>query len=67
MHFFHPNYQCLSVVARKEIWMAVRKNMGMTARKNMHMTARKMAKSKIIRMPMVTKRIKCIMIVDHLC
>jgi hypothetical protein len=40
--------------------------MRMTVRKNMRMTARKMAESKIIRMPAVTKRIKCIMIVDHL-
>jgi hypothetical protein len=67
MHFFLPNYQCLSVVARKKIWMALRKKMGMTSRKNMHMTARKMAESKIIGMPTVTKRIKCTVIVDPLC
>jgi hypothetical protein len=34
MHFFVPNYQRLSVAARKKIWMALRKKMGMTARKN---------------------------------
>jgi hypothetical protein len=67
MHFVLPNYQHLSVVARKKICMAARKKMGMTARKNMHMTARKMAESKIIGMPMVTKRIKCTVIVDHIC
>jgi hypothetical protein len=67
MHFFLPNYQCLSVAARKKIWMAVRKKMGMTVRKNMHMTARKMVESKIIGMPTVTKQIKCTVIVDHLC
>jgi hypothetical protein len=67
MHFFLPNYQRLSVAARKKIWMALMKKMGMTARKNMYMTARKMAESKIIGMPMVTKRIKCTVIVDHLC
>jgi hypothetical protein len=55
MHFFLPNYQRLSVAARKKIWMALRKKMGMTARKNICMTARKMAESKIIRMPTVTK------------
>jgi hypothetical protein len=47
--------------------MAVRKKMGMTARKYMHMTARKMAECKIIAMPTVTKRMKCTVIVDHLC
>jgi hypothetical protein len=47
--------------------MAVRKKMGMTARKKMRMTTRKMAESKIIRMPMLTKQIKCTVIVDHLC
>jgi hypothetical protein len=52
---------------RKKIWMAVRKKIGMTARKNMRMTARKMAESKIIGMPTVTKRMKCTVIVDHLC
>jgi hypothetical protein len=68
MHFFLPNYQRLSVVARKkEIWMALMKMMGMTARKNMHVSGRKMAKSKIIRMPTVTKQMKCTVIVDHLC
>jgi hypothetical protein len=59
MHFFLPNYQRLSVAARKK--------MCMTARKNMRMTARKMAESKIIGMPTVTKRINYTMIVDHLC
>jgi hypothetical protein len=67
MHFFLPNYQRLSVAARKKIWMALRKNMGMTVRKDMHMTVRKMAASKIIGMPTVTKRMKCTVIVDHLC
>jgi hypothetical protein len=47
--------------------MAARKKMGITARKNMHMTARKMAESNIIGMPTVAKRIKCVVIVDHLC
>jgi hypothetical protein len=61
------NYQCLSVAVRKKICMAARKKMGMIARKNMHMTARKMAESNIIGMPTVTKRIKCTVIVDHLC
>jgi hypothetical protein len=41
--------------------------MDMTARKNMRMIARKMAESKIIGMPTVTKRMKCKVIVDHLC
>jgi hypothetical protein len=54
MHFL-PNYQRLSVEARKKICMAVRKKMGMIARKNMRMTAKKMAESKIIGMPTVTK------------
>jgi hypothetical protein len=67
MHFFLPNYQRMSVAARKKIWMAVRKKMGMTARKNMRMTARKMVERKIIGMPRVKKRMKCIVIVDHLC
>jgi hypothetical protein len=67
MHFFLPNYQCLSVAAMKKIWMVVRKNMGMTARKNMCMIARKMTESKIIGMPTVTKRMKCTVIIDHLC
>jgi hypothetical protein len=67
MHFFLPNYQRLSVAARKKICMAARKKMGMTARKNMRMTARKMAERKINGMPMVAKRIKCTVIVDHLC
>jgi hypothetical protein len=40
---------------------------GHAARKNMHMTVRKMVESKIIGMPTVTKRINCIVIVDHLC
>jgi hypothetical protein len=31
------------------------------------MIARKMAESKIIGMPMVTKRMKCTVIVDNLC
>jgi hypothetical protein len=44
-----------------------RKKMCMTTRKNMRMTARKMAESKIIGMPTVMKRIKCTVIVDHLC
>jgi hypothetical protein len=49
MYFFLPNYQHLSVVARK--------NMCMTTRKNLCMTARKMrvAESKTIAMPMRTK------------
>jgi hypothetical protein len=51
MHFFLPNYQRLSVAARKKIWMTLRKKMGMTARKNMRMSGRKMAESKIIGMP----------------
>jgi hypothetical protein len=61
MYFFVPNYQRLSVAARKK--------MRMTARKNMRMTVRKMrvAESKTIGMPTVTKRIKCTVIVDHLC
>jgi hypothetical protein len=54
-----PNYQRLSVVARKKIWMELREKMGMTARKNMRMTARKMAESKTIGMLTVTKRMKC--------
>jgi hypothetical protein len=33
----------------------------------MRMTARKMAESEIIGMPTVTKRMKCTVIVDHLC
>jgi hypothetical protein len=40
---------------------------GMTVRKNMRMSGRKMAESKIIGMPTVTKRMKCIVILDHLC
>jgi hypothetical protein len=44
-----------------------RKKMCMTTRKNMRMTTRKMAESKIIGMPTVMKRIKCTVIVDHLC
>jgi hypothetical protein len=67
MHFFLPNYQRLSVAAKKKIWMAVRKKMGMTARMNMRMIARKMAESKIIGMPTMMKRMKCTVIVDHLC
>jgi hypothetical protein len=47
--------------------MALRKKMGMTVRKNMRMTARKMTERKIIGMPTVTKRMKCTVIVDHLC
>jgi hypothetical protein len=46
--------------------MGLRKKMGITVRKNMRMTARKMAESKIIGMPTVTKRMKYIVIVDHL-
>jgi hypothetical protein len=57
----------MSVATRKKIWMAVRKKMGMTARKNMRMIARKMVESNIIGIPMVTKRMKCTVIVDHLC
>jgi hypothetical protein len=53
--------------SEEEDMHAARKKMGMTTRKNMRMTARKMAESKIIGMPTVTKRIKCTMIVDHLC
>jgi hypothetical protein len=41
MHFFLPNYQCLSVAARKKICMIARKKRGMTARK-------KTAQNKII-------------------
>jgi hypothetical protein len=67
MHFFLPNYQRLSVAARKKIWMALRKKMGMTARKNMCMSGRKMVERKIIGMPTVMKRMKCTVIVDHLC
>jgi antitoxin component of RelBE/YafQ-DinJ toxin-antitoxin module len=67
MHFFLPNYQRLSVAARKKILMALRNKMGMTVRKFIRMLRRKMAKSKIIRMPTVTKRMKCTVIVDHLC
>jgi hypothetical protein len=67
MHFFLPNYQRLSVAAMKKIWMALRKKMGMTTRKNMHMKTRKMVESEIIGMPTVTKRMKCTVIVDHLC
>jgi hypothetical protein len=54
---------------RKKMCMAVRKKMCMTARKNMRMTATNMrvVESKIIGMPTVMKRIKCIVIVDHLC
>jgi antitoxin component of RelBE/YafQ-DinJ toxin-antitoxin module len=55
MHFFLPNYQSLSVAARKKIWMAVMRKMGMTAKKNMRITTRKMAESKIIGMPVATK------------
>jgi hypothetical protein len=51
MQFFLPNYQRLSVVVRKKIWMPLRKKMVMTARKNMRMLGRKMAESKIIGMP----------------
>jgi hypothetical protein len=60
MYFFLPNYQRLLV--------EVRKKMHKTARKNMCMTTRKicLAESKIIGMPIVTKRIKCTVIVDHL-
>jgi hypothetical protein len=65
MHFLLPNYQRLSVVARKKIWMALRKKMGITSWKNMHMTTRKIAESKIIGMPTVTKRMKCTVIADH--
>jgi CelD/BcsL family acetyltransferase involved in cellulose biosynthesis len=67
MHFFLPNYQHLSVAARNKISMALRKKMGMKARKNMRMLGRKMEESKIIGMPTVTKRMKCTVIVDHLC
>jgi hypothetical protein len=69
MYFFLPNYQRLSVAVRKKMCMAVRKKMRMTTRKNMCMTTRKMrvAETKIIGMPTVTKRIKCTVIVDHLC
>jgi hypothetical protein len=67
MHFFLPNYQCLSVAARKKIWMVLRKKMGMTVRKFIMMSGRKMAESKIIGMPTVMKRMKCTVIVDHLC
>jgi hypothetical protein len=54
---------------RKRVCMAARKKMHMTAGKNMRMTVRKMrvVESKIIGIPMVTKRIKCTVIVDPLC
>jgi hypothetical protein len=61
------NYQRLSVAARKKIWMAMRKKMGMTVRKFIMMSGRKMVENKIIGMPMVMERMKCIVIVDHLC
>jgi hypothetical protein len=64
---FLPNYQHLSVAARKKMCMAVGNKMGMTTRKNMRMIARKMEESKIIGMPMVMKQFKCTVIVDHLC
>jgi hypothetical protein len=41
--------------------------MGMTTRKNMRMSGRNMEDSMIIGMSAVTKRMKCIVIVDHLC
>jgi hypothetical protein len=68
MYFFLPNYQRLLVAVRKKMCMAVRKKMCMTTRTNMRMTARKMrvAENKTIGMSTVTKRIKCIVIVDHL-
>jgi hypothetical protein len=47
--------------------MALRKKMGMTVRKFIIMSGRKMEESKIIGMPTVTKRMKCTVIVDHLC
>jgi hypothetical protein len=47
--------------------MAFRKKMGMTTRENMRMTARKMAEREIIETPTVMKRMKCTVIVDHLC
>jgi hypothetical protein len=59
--------QLPALAAKKKMWMAARKKMCMTMRKNMRMTTRKMAESKIIGMPTVTKRIKCSVIVDHLC
>jgi hypothetical protein len=61
------NYQRLSVAARKKIRMAMRKKMGMTVRKFIMMSGRKMVENKIIGMPMVMERMKCIVIVDHLC
>jgi hypothetical protein len=67
MHFFLPNYQRLSVAARKKIWMALMNKMGMTVKKFIMMSGRKMSESKIIGMPTVTKRMKCTVIVDHLC
>jgi hypothetical protein len=69
MYFFLPNYQRMSVAVRKKTCMATRKKMCMIVRKNMHMTVRKMcvAESKTIGMSTRTKRIKCTMIVDHLC
>jgi hypothetical protein len=45
----------------------MRKKIGMTVRKNMRMIARNMAESKIIGMPTVTKQMKCIVKVDHIC
>jgi hypothetical protein len=67
MYFFLPNYQRLSVA--EEVCMRARKKMRMTARKNMRMTARKVhvAESNTIGMPTMMKRIKCTVIVDHLC
>jgi hypothetical protein len=61
MHLFLPNYQRLSVAARKKMCMAARNKMHMAARK------RRVAQSKIIGMPTRTKRIKCTVIVEHLC
>jgi hypothetical protein len=63
-----PSQLPVPVSSNKEkIWMASRKKMGMTARKNMRMSGRKMAESEIIGIPTVTKRMKCTVIVDHLC
>jgi hypothetical protein len=65
-----PSQLLASVSSSEEkMCMAARKKMRLTTRKNMRMTARKMrvVERMIIGMPTVTKRIKCTVIVDHLC
>jgi hypothetical protein len=49
-------------LALVKVFLALRKKMGMTVRKNMRMSGRK-----IIGLPTVTERMKCTVIVDHLC